>query len=151
MQTSILTTRQKNNFSLPTISEIFEGINEFAGSLSDSLKRDMDIKCENIIPIKKIRSGSLHLSFAMGDEKTDLREVKLNYEVFNTFFDILEYDESDLMNLEEKIGEKCLESYKNFLDILIRNNLNITLENKKRRVSLTCDDSRRIYDILKNS
>ncbi len=109
MQTSILTTRQKNNFSLPTISEIFEGINEFAGSLSDSLKRDMDIKCENIIPIKKIRSGSLHLSFAMGDEKTDLREVKLNYEVFNTFFDILEYDESDLMNLEEKIGERCLE------------------------------------------
>ena len=57
----------KNNFSLPTISEIFEGINEFTGNISEALKSNMNINCENIIPIKKIRSGcfTCHLLWVM--------------------------------------------------------------------------------------
>ena len=141
----------QNDFSLPAISEIFGGINEFTANLSSLMKSNMNMSCNNLIPVKRVRSGSLHLSFAMGDEKTDLREVKLNYEVFNTLFDILECDESDLPNLEEKIGEECVESYKNFLKILIKNNFDITLENSRRNVTLIYEDSARIYKILKNS
>ena len=85
------------DFSLPLISEIFESLNNFTFNLANLLKNINNLN--PLIPVKKVSSGSLHLSFSMGDEKTDLREIQLNYELFETLFDIFEYPKDNLSKL----------------------------------------------------
>ncbi len=112
------------------------------------LKNNLNVNCNNLIPVKEVFSGSIHLLFSMGDEKTDLNEVILNYEVFNLLFDILECNVSDLPNLEDKIGNDCLKSYKDFLNVFIKNKLSFTLENSSRKVHFTSKDALNVFNII---
>ncbi len=80
----------KHDFSLQSMSEIFGGVNDLTFSLADILKSAKDLKSDHIPSVRKVSSGSLHLTFSMGDEKTDLREVQLNHDIFNTLFDVFE-------------------------------------------------------------
>ena len=138
----------RKDFSLPIISEIFGGLNSFTSDISGMLKDGLNVTCNNLIPVKKVSSGSLHLTFSMGDEKTNLDEVMLNYQVFNVLFDILECSESELPYLKDKIGDKCLESYKNFLQVFIKHKLSFSLENSTRKVHFTPDDALNVFNIL---
>ena len=121
----------KHDFSLQSMSEIFGGL-----------------KSDHIPSVRKVSSGSLHLTFSMGDEKTDLREVQLNYDIFNTLFDVFECGEEDIPKLNDKLGGKFISSYQNFLNILIKHKLDITLENSARNVTLTHEDALKVYNIL---
>lgn len=138
----------KHDFSLQSMSEIFGGVNDLTFSLADILKSAKDLKSDHIPSVRKVSSGSLHLTFSMGDEKTDLREVQLNHDIFNTLFDVFECDEEDIPKLNDKLGGKFISSYQNFLNILIKHKLDITLENSARNVTLTHEDALKVYNIL---
>lgn len=138
----------KHDFSLQSMSEIFGGVNDLTFSLADILKSAKDLKSDYIPSVRKVSSGSLHLTFSMGDEKTDLREVQLNYDIFNTLFDVFECGEEDIPKLNDRLGGKFISSYQNFLNILIKHKLDITLENSARNVTLTHEDALRVYNIL---
>lgn len=138
----------KHDFSLQSMSEIFGGVNDLTFSLADILKSAKDLKSDHIPSVRKVSSGSLHLTFSMGDEKTDLREVQLNYDIFNTLFDVFECGEDDIPKLNDKLGGKFISSYQNFLNILIKHKLDITLENSARNVTLTHEDALKVYNIL---
>ena len=138
----------KHDFSLQLMSEIFGGVNALTFSLADILKSAKDLKSDHIPSVRKVSSGSLHITFSMGDEKTDLREVQLNYDIFNTLFDVFECGEEDIPKLNDKLGDKFISSYQNFLNIMIRNRLDITLENSARNVTLTHEDALKVYNIL---
>ena len=138
----------KHDFSLQSMSEIFGGVNDLTFSLADILKSAKGLKSDHIPSVRKVSSGSLHLTFSMGDEKTDLREVQLNHDIFNTLFDVFECDEEDIPKLNDKLGGKFISSYQNFLNILIKHKLDITLENSARNVTLTHEDALKVYNIL---
>ncbi|WP_292601855.1 hypothetical protein [Methanobrevibacter sp. UBA212] len=138
----------KHDFSLQSMSEIFGGVNDLTFSLADILKSAKGLKSDHIPSVRKVSSGSLHLTFSMGDEKTDLREVQLNYDIFNTLFDVFECGEEDIPKLNDKLGGKFISSYQNFLNILIKHKLDITLENSARNVTLTHEDALKVYNIL---
>ena len=138
----------KHDFSLQSMSEIFGGVNDLTFSLADILKSAKGLKSDHIPSVRKVSSGSLHLTFSMGDEKTDLREVQLNHDIFNTLFDVFECGEEDIPKLNDKLGGKFISSYQNFLNILIKHKLDITLENSARNVTLTHEDALRAYNIL---
>lgn len=138
----------KHDFSLQSMSEIFGGVNDLTFSLADILKSAKDLKSDHIPSVRKVSSGSLHLTFSMGDEKTDLREVQLNHDIFNTLFDVFECGEEDIPKLNDKLGGKFISSYQNFLNILIKHKLDITLENSARNVTLTHEDALKVYNIL---
>ena len=138
----------KHDFSLQSMSEIFGGVNDLTFSLADILKSAKDLKSDHIPSVRKVSSGSLHLTFSMGDEKTDLREVQLNHDIFNTLFDVFECDEENIPKLNDKLGGKFISSYQNFLNILIKHKLDITLENSARNVTLTHEDALKVYNIL---
>lgn len=138
----------KHDFSLQSMSEIFGGVNDLTFSLADILKSAKDLKSDHIPSVRKVSSGSLHLTFSMGDEKTDLREVQLNHDIFNTLFDVFECGEDDIPKLNDRLGGKFISSYQNFLNILIKHKLDITLENSARNVTLTHEDALRVYNIL---
>lgn len=136
------------DFSLSLMSEIFESMSDFTFNLANQLININNLKFNPIIPVKKFSSGSLHLSFSMGDEKTDLREIQLNYELFETLFDIFECPEEDIPKLNEKLDTECMDGYKDFLNVLIKHKLDIVLENSSRSVELTHDDALKVYNIL---
>ena len=138
----------KHDFSLQSMSEIFGGVNDLTFSLADILKSAKGLKSDHIPSVRKVSSGSLHLTFSMGDEKTDLREVQLNYDIFNTLFDVFECGEEDIPKLNDKLGGKFISSYQNFLNILIKHKLDITLENSARNVTLAHEDALKVYNIL---
>ena len=138
----------KHDFSLQSMSEIFGGVNDLTFSLADILKSAKGLKSDHIPSVRKVSSGSLHLTFSMGDEKTDLREVQLNHDIFNTLFDVFECGEDDIPKLNDRLGGKFISSYQNFLNILIKHKLDITLENSARNVTLTHEDALRVYNIL---
>lgn len=138
----------KHDFSLQSMSEIFGGVNDLTFSLADILKSAKGLKSDHIPSVRKVSSGSLHLTFSMGDEKTDLREVQLNHDIFNTLFDVFECGEEDIPKLNDKLGGKFISSYQNFLNILIKHKLDITLENSARNVTLTHEDALKVYNIL---
>lgn len=138
----------KHDFSLQSMSEIFGGVNDLTFSLADILKSAKNLKSDHIPSVRKVSSGSLHLTFSMGDEKTDLREVQLNHDIFNTLFDVFECGEEDIPKLNDKLGGKFISSYQNFLNILIKHKLDITLENSARNVTLTHEDALKVYNIL---
>lgn len=143
-----VTCESNLDFSLPLMSEIFESLNNFTFNLANLLKSINNLKFNPIIPVKKVSSGSLHLSFSMGDEKTDLREIQLNYELFETLFDIFECTNEDIYKLNEKLNKECIASYKDFLNVLIKHELDITLENSSRNVALTHKDALKVYNML---
>lgn len=136
------------DFSLPLMSEIVGCINSFTFSVADWLKRARNLECDLFFPVVKVSSGSLHLSFSMGDEKTDLREVRLNQDLFNTLFDVFECSDEDIPGLRKRLDGKSLASYRDFLNMLIKHNLDITLENSSRSVSLTHEDALEVYNLL---
>lgn len=140
--------QSNHNFSLPLMSEVLSGINNFTFNISDLLKNAKNLKLNPIIPVKKVSGGSLHLSFSMGDKKTDLSEVQLNYELFDMLFDIFECSDEDIPKLYDELDDKCISSYKDFLNILIKHKLDITLENSSRNVVLTHKDALKVYNIL---
>ena len=133
-------------FSLGTMSMIFDSVNNFTFEIANSFKNNSGLNF-NRIPVRKVSSGSLHLSFSMGDRNTDLSEVKLNYEIFNALFEIFESGEN-IPRLKDKLNDDCIESYKDFLRVLIENELDITLEMSSRSVSLTHQDALKIYGML---
>lgn len=124
---------EKYDFSLQSMSEIFGGVGDLTFSLADILKGAKDLKSDHIPSVRNVSSGSLHLTFSMGDEKTDLREVQLNYDIFNTLFDVFECGEEDIPKLNERLGDKFISSYQNFLNILIKNKLDITGKFNEKR------------------
>ena len=143
-----VTCENNPDFSLPLMSEIFGSINNFTFSLANLLKNSNNLKFDPIIPVKKVSSGSLHLSFSMGDKKTDLREIQLNYEVFETLFDIFECPQENIPELKNKLDDKCVASYKDFLNVLIKHKLDIVLENSSRNAALTHEDALKVYNVL---
>lgn len=142
---------RSNDFSLYTLSEILNFINELTGVLCVSLKNTDHFNFNQVLPIKNVSSGSLHLSFSMGDEKTDLREVRLNYDIFNALFDILSCRDEELSLLKHRFGNDCVVKYEDLLNFLIENELNLVLENSARKVELSHDDAYRVYNLLKKS
>jgi hypothetical protein len=143
-----VTCEDNPEFSLPLMSEIFESMNDFTFNLANLLKNINNLKFNPLLPVKKVSSGSLHLSFSMGDEKTDLREIQLNHELFETLFDIFECSEEDIPKLNDKLNDECIDSYKDFLNVLIKHKLDIVLENSSRNVELTHYDALKVYNIL---
>ena len=133
-------------FSLGTMSMIFDSVNNFTFDIANSFKNNSGLNF-NRIPVRKVSSGSLHRSFSMGDRNTDLSEVKLNYEIFNALFEIFESGE-DIPKLKDKLNDDCIESYKDFLMVLIENELDITLEMSSRSASITHQDALKIYGML---
>lgn len=140
--------KKDHNFSLSLMSEIFGGINNFTSNMGNLIENAKNLKFNHLLPVTRYSSGSLHLSFSMGDEKTDLREVQLNYELFTAMFDIFECTEEDMSKLKDKLDENCISSYKDLLNILIKYELDITLENSSRNVTLTHEDALRVYNLL---
>ena len=143
-----VTSENNRDFSLPLMSEIFESINNFTFNLANILKNVNNVNFNPIIPVKKVSTGSLHLSFSMGDEKTDLSEIQLNYELFETLFDIFECCDDDIPKLKDKLDDECIRSYKDFLNVLIKHELDIAMENSSRNVTLTHKDALKVYNML---
>lgn len=137
-----------HNFSLSLMSEIFGGINNFTSNMGNLIKNAKNLKFNHLLPVTRYSGGSLHLSFSMGDEKTDLREVQLNHELFAAMFDIFECREEDIPKLKDKLDDKSISSYKDFLNILIKHELDITLENSSRNVTFTHEDALKVYNKL---
>ena len=141
-------SENNREFSLPLMSEIFGSINNFTFNIANLLKNINNLKFNPIIPVKKVSSGSLHLSFSMGDEKTDLSEIQLNHELFDTLFDIFECPDGDIPKLNDKLDDKCIDSYKDFRNVLIKHELDIAMENSSRNVTLTHKDALKVYNLL---
>ena len=135
-------------FCFEMISNVFKDLNNINYNLTNRLKIEENLKLDQLIPVINVTSGSLHMSFSMGDENTDLSDMMLNYQIFQAYFDIFGCSDEDLPKLKEKYGDECIESYKDFLGTLIENKLDITLENSSRTVRITHEDASRICDIL---
>lgn len=140
----------ENTFLLSTIPKIAESLDIFANEIYSSFKNQCNFDVDNSLPVKKVFTGSLHFVFTVGDKKTDLRQVQLNYDVLNALFDILECRKEDLPKLFDRFGSGCINSYNNFLGMLIDNDLKLVLENNTRKVVLTPEDANRICHELKN-
>lgn len=135
-------------FCFEMISNVFKDLNNINYNLTNRLKIEENLKLDQLIPVINVTSGSLHMSFSMGDENTDLSDMMLNYQIFQAYFDIFGCSDEDLPKLKEKYGDECIESYKDFLGTLIENKLDLTLENSSRTVRITHEDASRICDIL---
>jgi hypothetical protein len=135
-------------FCFEMISNVFKDLNNINYNLTNRLKIEENLKLDQLIPVINVTNGSLHMSFSMGDENTDLSDMMLNYQIFQAYFDIFGCSDEDLPKLKEKYGDECIESYKDFLGTLIENKLDITLENSARNVTLTHEDALKVYNIL---
>lgn len=135
-------------FCFEMIFNVFKDLNNINYNLTNRLKIEENLKLDQLIPVINVTSGSLHMSFSMGDENTDLSDMMLNYQIFQVYFDIFGCSDEDLPKLKERYGDECIESYKDFLGTLIENKLDITLENSSRTVRITHEDASRICDIL---
>ena len=138
-----------HKISLSTVRGLFDNFHDLTSFLSDFLKSNLNFTFEgHDLILDKISKGSIHVLFSMDEDITDLNEVYLNHQVFAKLLDLVECDVDDLETQKEIIGADSIAAYKKFLKIIIDNGLDFTLENSSRKVGLTHEEAKIVYDEL---
>ena len=133
----------RKSFSLSLYCQLFEKLNAFLNVLSKS-KPGTGFNISDV----EVSHGLIHLSFRLACDEIDSDDAEFRYSVFQHLFEILECGQCDLKNLKQSLDSDCLESYRDFLNFLIKNNLDLTLENSSRSVSLTREDAEKVCEIF---
>lgn len=140
---------KEHKISLSTVRGLFDNFHDLTSFLSDFLKSNLNFTFEgHDLILDKISKGSIQVLFSMDEDITDLNEVYLNHQVFTKLLDLVECDVEDLEKQKEIIGADSIAAYKKFLKIIIDNGLDFTLENNSRKVGLTHEEAKMVYDEL---
>lgn len=138
-----------HKISLSTVRGLFDNFHDLTSFLSDFLKSNLNFTFEgHDLILDQISKGSIQVLFSMDEDITDLNEVYLNHQVFTKLLDLVECDVEDLEKQNEIIGADSIVAYKKFLKIIIDNGLDFTIENNSRKVGLTHDEAKKVYDEL---
>ncbi|WP_298521961.1 hypothetical protein [uncultured Methanobrevibacter sp.] len=138
-----------HNISLLVFRCLFDNFIDLIIFISDFVKKELEYVGEyHDLMLKDFCKESIQIVFSMDTDISELMEVYLNHEVFSRLLDLIDCDVEDLEKQKEVIGTDSMSAYKKFLKIIIDNELDFTLENKSRKVGLTCKEARKIYDKL---
>lgn len=138
---------KNHNISLSVITCLFDNFHDLTNFLTDFLKDNLNYTFESHdLMLERVSEGSIQILFSMDEDITDLNEVYLNHQVFTRLLDLVDCDIDDLEKQKEIIGQDSLLAYKKFLNILIENELDFTLENNTRKVGLTHSEALKIYE-----
>lgn len=140
---------KNHKISLSVITGLFDNFHSLTTFLSDFVKNDLKYTFESHdLKLEQVSKESIQILFSMDENITNLHEVYLNHVVFTKLLDLVECNVENLEKQKEMIGTDSMSAYKNFLKIIIDNELDFTLENNSRKVGLTHSEAIRIYDEL---
>lgn len=129
---------KNHKISLSVMKGLFDNFYDMASFLSDFLKDTMNLTFEtHELKLEQVSKGSIQILFSMDENITDLNEVYFNNQVFNKLLDLVGCKKEDLDKQKDIVGINSILAYKKFLNVIIENKLDFTLENNSRKVGLS--------------